>query len=220
MDKARIFSKSQLTSHNLQDLCVDFFILKSKGILHIGAYDGKQFAQHYSDLCKPVIWIEANDRIFPELLKNISTFTNQTAHNLLLGSSNRISNFYEFNNLGSSSIFPIRNSNPWDLKMTQSRQSLMTTLSTFFTLEDLLSFDFWVIDTQGAELEILKGTGKLLECCCTYLYVEVSNDNFYLGGAEYSEMKNFLSAQGFVPAWEFSGFHGDVLFINSEKLKK
>lgn len=218
LGKATVYSKSQLYSHALQDLCIDFFIYRAKGVLHIGAFDGKQFARHYSDFGKPVIWIEANDSIFPVLKKHIEVFPNQRAFNLLLGSKNCESEFYEFTNLGSSSIYPINKQNPWDLSFKTLRRLRMSTLAKNFTEQDLLDFDFWVIDTQGAELEVLKGAGKLLQNCCRWLYVEVSNNTEFQGGAEFTEVSRFLSEHGFVAAWEFSGFHGDVLFINSMKL--
>jgi len=94
----------------------------------------------------------------------------------------------------------------------------MTTLSKQFTLSDLSDFDFWVIDIQGAELEALKGSGDLLNSCCRYLYLEVSNNTEYLGGAEYKEIHTFLVSNGFVAAWNFSGIHGDVLYINSNSV--
>lgn len=216
--KITLFSRSQLRSHNLQDLCFDFFLYKSKGILHIGAFDGKQFAKHYNSFGKPVIWIEANDRVFPILKQTISDFPNQRAFNLLLGSSKKIIKFYELTNLGSSSIFPINERNPWNLRIQSSRNLPMTTLSEHFTLSDLLDFNLWVIDTQGAELEVLKGSRELLKSCCRYLYLEVSNITEYLGGAEYQEIQTFLSSNGFVAAWDFPGFHGDVLFINSKSI--
>lgn len=194
------------------------FLYKSKGILHIGAFDGKQFAKHYNSFGKPVIWIEANDRVFPILKQTISDFPNQRAFNLLLGSSKKIIKFYELTNLGSSSIFPINERNPWNLRIQSSRNLPMTTLSEHFTLSDLLDFNFWVIDTQGAELEVLKGSRELLKSCCRYLYLEVSNITEYLGGAEYQEIQTFLSSNGFVAAWDFPGFHGDVLFINSKTI--
>jgi len=218
--KATIYSRSQLTSHNLQDLCIDFFLFKSQGILHIGAFDGNQFAKHYNLFGRPVIWIEANDKVFPLLEKNISHFPNQRAYNLLLGSSNQTVQFYEMTNLGSSSIFPINSSSPWGIKTELSKELQMTRLSDNFTKDGLKHFDFWVIDTQGSELEILKGAEKLLASVCKYLYVEVSNNSPYLGGSEHAEVENFLANEGFVAAWEFSGFHGDVLYINSQKLGK
>jgi FkbM family methyltransferase len=216
--RVTIFSRSQLRSHNLQDLCIDFFIYKSKGVLHIGAFDGKQFAKHYNSFSKPVIWIEANDLIFPILKQTISDFPNQRAFNLLLGGSKKIVKFFEYTNLGSSSIFPMNERNPWNLRTQLSRNLPMTTLSEHFTVGDISEFDFWVIDTQGAELEVLKGSRELLKSCCRYLYLEVSNNTEYLGGAEYKEIQTFLRSNGFVAAWDFSGFHGDVLFINSKSV--
>lgn len=213
-----VFSRSQLRSHNLQDLCIDFFIYKSKGILHIGAFDGKQFANHYNSFGKSVIWIEGNDRVFPILRQTICNFPNQRAFNFLLGSSKQIVKFYELTNLGSSSIFPISKRNPWNLRTQLSKDLPMTTLSEHFTLGDLKDFDFWVIDIQGAELEALKGAEGLLNSCCRYLYLEVSNSTEYLGGAEYKEIHTFLVNNGFVAAWNFSGSHGDVLYINSNSV--
>jgi FkbM family methyltransferase len=187
-------------------------------VLHVGAYECRQNAQHYYNFNKPVICIVGNPEVFESLLSNITKYENQRAFNSLISSRDGVSNFFEVSNKSSSSISPINDSNVWRLRNVEKRTLPTVTLSALFDERELSNYDLWVVDVQGAELEVLKGAEKLLVECCKYLFIEVSINSQYLGGCEYSEIKSFLINLGFVPAWDNSSFHADVMFMNSRKL--
>jgi hypothetical protein len=97
------------------------------------------------------------------------------------------------------------------------------------TLDDFLAenmttsdkFEFLILDTQGSELEILKGGLEFLQEV-KYVLCEVSERELYKEGAHHSEIKLFLKQKGF----EEMAFRinretgwGDAFFVKSEIAK-
>jgi hypothetical protein len=79
-------------------------------------------------------------------------------------------------------------------------------------------FNYWVIDTQGSELGILKGAGKLLQDC-NVIEIECSNYSVYDGAPLYEEVEAFLEEVGFVPLLKVpTKFHGNVIFVRSRSI--
>ena len=66
---------------------------------------------------------------------------------------------------------------------------------------------------QGAEIEVLKGAGNLLSFC-KYLQVEISQEEFYKGGAQFVDLKDFLESKSFFPIWLPTHPHEEVIFKN------
>lgn len=72
--------------------------------------------------------------------------------------------------------------------------------------------DFLWLDMQGAELNALKGMGKLLDTVRA-LHVEVSTKESYAGAPLYPELAAWMRARGFKAQHErFEGSQGDVFF--------
>lgn len=75
--------------------------------------------------------------------------------------------------------------------------------------------DLLWIDTQGAELLVLKGAAGMLSHT-SFIYLECSVDPLYEGGASYDEIKTFLSVHGFQLKKEYMppdwGGEGNALF--------
>jgi hypothetical protein len=78
-----------------------------------------------------------------------------------------------------------------------------------------------VLDIQGAELEALKGSKRILGCV-RYVYCEVSQVNLYEGGAKVQEIDDYLKGFGFLRVatnWTSHGW-GDAFYIRcGEKLR-
>jgi hypothetical protein len=87
--------------------------------------------------------------------------------------------------------------------MTKSVLLESKRLDSCFSIETICSYPDWVIDVQGAELEVLKGAGKLLKYCYS-LEVEVTSGNLdmYEGGARANEVIDFLELNGFMTLGE------------------
>ncbi len=75
------------------------------------------------------------------------------------------------------------------------------------------SADLLNIDTQGAELLVLKGASQLLSGARA-LIVEVSTKPYYDGGVLYPELRDFLRMSGFTES-HAPPCHGDQLYVRN-----
>jgi FkbM family methyltransferase len=190
-------------------------IFKFPNVIHIGANTG-QAANWYNVNNIKVIWVEAEPKNFKALMSNILIYKDQEAIQALIGSENRENvPFYIANNAGmSSSIFSFGTEmDHKGLRMTDSISLQMFRLDTLFKSRDISKYNYWVVDVQGSEYEVLKGAGKLLNNV-KVIEIEVSTRNEYLGGAKYKEVREILISFGFFPLWEpADNSHEDLIFI-------
>ena len=77
---------------------------------------------------------------------------------------------------------------------------------------DINKYNFWVVDLQGAELLALKGASESIRMC-NFIFIEISKEDIYKGGANWNELNEFLKKKGFTPVWEPEEIHTDVLYI-------
>ena len=86
-------------------------------------------------------------------------------------------------------------------------------------------FNTLVVDTQGAELEILKSIESTRGSSIAlrgleqfkYILVEVSNREFYQGQTLQPSLEAFLHAHGFVNVRKEYPVHGDVLYVSRNR---
>jgi FkbM family methyltransferase len=197
---------------NLQDKLLGC----SRGVLHIGASTGQE-ASNYNLFNLRVLWVEAVPDIYNLLRDNIANFPTQKAICALLGSKHDEVEFIIMNNAGeSSSIFTMPKKKMEELGIREeSRMKIqMMTLDSLFTQNDLSEFNYWVLDVQGAELEVLKGALNSLTNC-KFLEIEVSTQMQYEGAPLFAELAEFLRSKGFIHLLTPSTkeFHGNVLFM-------
>lgn len=210
-----ILTNSDHTTNGLQPIVREFFLRQSRGVLHIGAHEGQE-AFIYDRLRKCVIWVEAIPYIYEKLTETIKSFPNQIALNALLDSKCQSArDFFITSNGGeSSSIYPLAVNNYWkDLKNSEICRLPSKRLDCLLSDLDIQEFDYWIVDVQGAEIEVLKGAGNLLRFC-RYLQIEISQEKFYEGGAEFQDLKLFLLSVSFVPLWLPSQPHEEIIFQN------
>lgn len=192
-------------------------IKNSPDVLHIGAHIGQE-APFYAECDAGVIWIEANPNSIQELEENISKFSGQKAFNLLLGkqTSSGIPFFIATNEGASSSIFTFRDSeNTGSPKMSDVLILDMFRLDDVFDSKDLETYRHWVLDVQGAEIEVLEGAGKLLSVARSIL-VESKRYSEYKGGANWDDLLNFLKSRGFQNMWNpIENEEDNILFIRN-----
>jgi FkbM family methyltransferase len=200
-------------------------ILNSNGILHIGAHRGSERFV-YDHLGKPVVWIEANPYIFDELQLNLNEFKYQIAYNNLLYSKSNIEKdfFLSSNDGASSSINDFSeeflegkiefNNLKRNIEMTDKIKMKTKTLDKIILDNniEISKYDHWVIDVQGAELEVLKGSVENLDKCKS-LTIEVSTHRFYKNSVLWNEIKDYLKSKNFYSVREPVKNHDDILFV-------
>lgn len=196
-------------------------IIKSSGILHLGAHRGKE-AEIYQWFNKKVLWIEANPNIFSDLNNHIKYYFKQVAINALLGDENKKKDFFVSNRDAScSSIFDlsdeVKNKKLWkneNIIMKKKIKLAMKKLDTLIAEKeiDIKDYNHWILDLQGSEIQVLKGSIDSLKYCNSMM-VEISKKNFYENGStQWKDLNKFLNMHGFKANIEPSSDHCDVLF--------
>ena len=210
-----IVTRSDHTTNGLQPFVREFFLRQCHGVLHVGAHEGQE-AEMYYRMSKSVIWVEAVPLYFEKLSMNIEPFHNQIALNALLGAHCEDSRdfFITSNNGESSSVYPLAGNEYWSgLENFEVCRLPSKRLDCLVSEVEIREYDYWIVDVQGAEIEVLEGAGDLLRNC-RYLQVEISQEKFYEGGAEFQEVKTFLESKLFVPLWLPSKPHEEIIFRN------
>ena len=204
--------------HQKPNIDVIKTLYNSTGVLHMGAHRGGE-AQIYDWFQKKTIWIEANPKIIPDLKDNVYQFPFQKVIQALL--SDKDGDYIDFyissNDSASSSIFEFgKKSIEQNLKMVSKIKLRSCKLDTIVKNEpiEILDYDCWVIDLQGAELLALKGAMESLRKCKSIL-VEVSKNEYYKNAVNWEELKKFLNQNDFIQQWEPIEAHSDVLFIKN-----
>ena len=130
-------------------------------------------------------------------------------------------NIAEDNHSGSSSIFSPR---PSSIEFVQKEKIIIKKFSSL----DLPVLDLAIIDTQGYELEVLKGFEEKINDF-KFLIVEFSNYEGYIGQVKYNQLNKFLNSSNFFMISQIKnvkkvlknkngGSYGDALYVNSNYL--
>ena len=207
--------KSNSDLYQLIDDIRSGLISRASMVLHLGAHVGDE-SSFYNSLGKDVIWIEANPAIYTQLQLNISQYTQQRAICALLGDTNQSNiDFHVASNDGqSSSIFQFGSQMNHDgLSMVDVLKLKMKRLDSLLTDTEIYTGSHWIVDVQGAELQVLAGSGKLIDKVYS-MQVEVSTKEEYLGGTKFEELNQFLNSKGLYPLWlPKLNSHEDLFFL-------
>ncbi len=194
-------------------------IKQAKGILHIGANKGQE-SEFYSQYSSSVLWIEADPEIFSELINTIQKYPQQRAICALLGPEDLPSVKFNLasNSGASSSIYLPKAHEDIPFEISGHLEIEMKRLDSVISSNDEFFYDHWVVDVQGAELPVLKGSGELLKKCNS-LIVEAKHNSAYSGGTNYHDLETFLIQEGFLPIWDLEeGTESNVFFIRVNRL--
>ena len=176
-------------------------IVKSTGVLHIGAHRGSE-RYVYDWLGKEVVWIEANPKIYKELKKKLTEFKFQRSYQTLLHAKNDeiVDFFLSSNDSASSSIFDFSE----DFK---SNKLFFQNKKRNIFMKDKIKLKSETLDNFA-----LKGSKNSLNFCES-LTVEISTENFYEKGSSFEEVKKFLIDQKFRITKDPQRNHEDVVFV-------
>jgi FkbM family methyltransferase len=202
------------TNVHLESRIHGSFVKRTGGVLHIGAHKGQE-ANFYDRHSASVLWVEAIPEVYEILNKQIVSFSNQRAILALLGDENQDSVPFHLssNDSVSSSIYEFGSElGVENLIMTKTLYLPMLRLDSILSDAESANFPYWVLDVQGNELNVLKGSGSLLDQCHA-IYTEVSTREVYKRGGLYQELKNFLNDKGFIALWDpLDASHENVIF--------
>jgi FkbM family methyltransferase len=189
---------------NYLDL-MDHYGLPRSGIIHVGANDAGE-APRYAAYSRgmPVAFFEPTPAKFAEAQANCAPFSNvRVFQECCAAEDGREVTFNISNSRGMASsmyklgrVAEVHPGIEYVGSFTIRTVRADTILRQHYRLDD---FTLAVIDTQGADLEVLKGLGPFLDHL-EAVYVEVSDRPLYEGGARFDDIYAFLKASGFILA--------------------
>lgn len=209
------------------------------GVIHVGAHRGEEITYYEEDFyATKVIFVEPNPEVFSELKINIdnksffniksfcyccaiSDFDGESDFNIIYGQD---ANFMS-GNKGCSSLLEINYENVRKENNSHHFVFQKKIKVPVYKLDTLLEqnnhnfedFQFLNIDSQGVELQVLKGAEKLLQQkTLKNILVESTIDKpFYQGNSLFLEVKEFLEKRDFKfidMIWHSENVWGDALF--------
>lgn len=199
-----------------------------KRVFHIGAHEGQEAASYAQCDVQKVTWFEANPHLITKLENHVSQYQidSQIIPYALWEESKELElNVTNYDQ--SSSVFELdKHTNYYPTIVVKEKikiaayrlDALIEVSPKFLNWHD---FDFINIDTQGAELAILKGFGKYLSSdSLKAIYLEVNSETLYKNIPLVDEIDNFLAEFNFhrcITAWTQAGW-GDALYIKEKTI--
>jgi FkbM family methyltransferase len=174
------------------------FGLTVSGILHIGAHECEELEAYMLNGVNPssVVWVDA-------LQEKVDLMKSRGIENVFcaaLDSKEADATFNVTNNGQSSSLleFGTHLVNHPQVHVTSTRTVRTQTLSNFLKSNslDVSKCNFWNLDIQGKELEVLKGGEDYLKYVQA-IYTEVNTESVYKDCGLLSELDAYLRTQGF-----------------------
>lgn len=179
----------------------DAVFAKVKGVIHVGANSGQEI-ELYQRHGLSVLWVEPNPVVFEKLQANLAGVLKQSAIKALIADTDNVEYpFHLANNDGeSSSILDLNlHREVWpEVQYERTIQLISKTLPTLLRENnvDLKEYDMLVMDTQGAELLVLKGAAPIL-ADFTYIKAEVPDFESYKDCCQVKDLATFLGPLGF-----------------------
>jgi len=190
--------------------------LKIRGVIHIGAHYGQEYAEYVKFNIKDILFFEPLKENFKILSQNIKLTDSIKLYNIALGNiEGEIEMFVETANQGmSSSILEP------DVVLTQypyikfDNKELVKINKLDNIVYDREKYNFINIDVQGYELEVFKGAINSLKYI-DYIMTEINNAHIYKDCPLEDEIDSFLLNFGFVRVETYwAGVTwGDALYI-------
>lgn len=204
---------------------IEKFKINPKGVCHIGANNGAECVDYYSNGVERTLWVEAIPEVFKELEQVISEYPNAIAFNKCVSNVDhkKVTFNISSNHGESSSMLEFGTHATHHPDVTFVDKITLTTTrmdSLLFSKKiDIRAYDFLNIDLQGSELLALEGMGDMLRVF-KYLYIEVNRAELYKGCAQFEDVVNYLYDYGFELKdirWTGAGW-GDAFFIKKQNM--
>ena len=193
--------------------------LAGRGVLHVGAHEGRESAYYRHLGMAPIVMIEANPEVYQRLVSAVvgqpdvipvqRAVSDQTGTvELHLASFDQSSSLLPMNK--HTTVYP-------DICPTGTVSVMASRLDDLVTELGFLTEAFAVlhIDVQGAEQQVLNGAEAVL-AAVDLVSVEVNFAELYQGGADIEGIEGFLQERGFRRVALSSPYHstwGDALYL-------
>tara|TARA_Y100000389_G_scaffold106009_1_gene102915 strand:+ start:1236 stop:2054 length:819 start_codon:yes stop_codon:yes gene_type:complete len=195
-------------------------------LIHVGGHRGQEVDFYKSLNLDKVIYFEPVESFALDIEKKIKSLDNFELYKLALGSEDTEVDIFvadkgENDDTGSTSILEPRKSK---ITFSTTEKVKVRKLSSL----DIKNFDCAVVDTQGYELEVLKGFEDEISNF-KFLIMEFSTIEGYIGRVVYKDLNKYLNEKNFYmyTQWKIvanliktktSGSYGDALYVNGNLL--
>tara|TARA_B100000927_G_scaffold113045_1_gene91371 strand:- start:60736 stop:61509 length:774 start_codon:yes stop_codon:yes gene_type:complete len=198
-----------------------------KSLIHIGGHIGEEVDFYKSLHLEKVIFVEPVKQFADEISRKIRKLENFEIYRFALGNENKKLKIYiaddGIDNISSGSTSLLQ---PRKSEINFSKTEIID-LKKYSDLK-IKTIDCAVIDTQGYELEVLKGFEEKIQNF-KIIVVEFSNYEGYVGQVLYKNLHAFMSNNNFALLKQnkktnkiipniHSGSYGDSLYVNIELL--
>ena len=196
---------------------------KIKSVIHIGGHKAEEIDLYSKENLSKVIYIEPVKDFYNIIKEKIRArnLSNFEVYNFALGSENKSEKIHVADGSfsGNSSLLKPRPS-----KVTYSKKEVIE-IKTYNSLK-IENIELGVLDTEGYELEILKGMEARINEF-NYLIVEFSMFEEYIGRPIFTDIDNYLDQNAFTRLKTMRRInykkyndvnYGDALYINNKLL--
>jgi FkbM family methyltransferase len=199
--------------------CLEKHKVAVKAVLHVGGHLGEEYTIYKKAGAQKIVFFEPMPEYFKELCKRLKGHTDAVLVRKALGSKNETREMHVNRGSGESTSF-LKPTALYDGYFEEKTVPLeIVTLDSFLpSLHDGHIFNMLVTDTQGFDLEVLKGSEKSLKQI-DYIYTEVSKGH-YQGEPALEDFDAFLKPFGFRRAetsmygsWKGEDQWGDMFYI-------
>ena len=194
-----------------------------KGIIHVGAYDGKDIKLYQTLNISKFFFIEANPTVFERLKANTTrSSVDVTVVNYAISNQNGKVTLYVNSIVQSSSILPLKHYRDIYPNIKETHQLIVESKTLDNLLEEFelspTDFNILNLDIQGAELLALQGATNLLKYI-DVVYTKVNYEELYEGCALAEEIDEFLGQTGFGRVAIAKPFHpswGNAFYVRKQ----
>ncbi|MGB3533568.1 MAG: FkbM family methyltransferase [Microcoleaceae cyanobacterium] len=193
-----------------------------RGIIHVGAYQGKDLKRYPTPDTAKILLIEANPKAVEQLQANFANQPNiRVIHNAIANHNNSVTlNITSIES--SSSILPLTGYQEIYPNLKTTQQITVDSHSLDNLLEELnlrpADFNFLFLDIQGAEFLALQGATELLKHI-EAIYTTVSFEELFEGAALIDQVDTFLSEHHFIQVTQANPYHpawGEAFYIRKQ----
>jgi FkbM family methyltransferase len=195
--------------------------LQPRGVIHIGAHEGKEYERYQAMGFGKILFIEANPAVFTRLKAKLDGKHGVVLANCAISDRAGTAKLRVTSMDQSSSLLPLKlHSRIYpDIVETQQLEVRTITLDALLVelALDAADFNFLNIDIQGAELLALRGAEKTLRHI-EAINTEVNLAELYEGCARLEEVDLHLKRRSFTRVAMVTPFHpswGDAFYVRS-----
>lgn len=191
--------------------------VEPSGLLHVGAHLAEEAEEYLANqMCgeQKCIWIEPQKDKVEQIRNHLDDQKHEVIHALAWSETGAKLELKIASKSASSSIFEFGVHQKFypDIENVSKIEMSSTRLDSILKPG---SFNFLVLDVQGAELEVIKGLGVLIKEV-DWVFTEVSREPLFVGGVDFLELNEHLANLGFrlrFVEWDKRAGWGDALYV-------